>query len=574
LDYTVIVDEINKGNWEAASVLLENADAADDYVSILKASVYEHYEKYGKMFEHISAGLKYNGANYELYVMLGNYYMPSNINRAYLCYENALFYCDNEDDCAFISGRMNEIKENVSVKPCSIVIVSYNNKQIMQDCIESIRKNNINSSYELVVVDNASSDGVCEWLKEQEDIILIENKDNKGFGYACNQGVKAAAPENDIFFLNNDTVVMPNSIFWLRMGLYDNERNGAVGCMSNYVANGQMISEKLESIEDYYTYALNNNVPMENAYELKVWLSGFAMLIARHAMDITGCFDLCYGSGYYEDDDLGIRIQMAGYRSVLCRNSFIFHYGNKSFGRECAVKQCQVNREVFRKKWGFNAEDYTYPRNDLIALIDEDKNDDKRLPIRVLDIGCGWGATLSRIKYSYPDALVKGIEKNGRIAHIGANSFDIIHGDIENMELPFEKGYFDYIILTDTLTQVYSPEKVLSKIKPYLSSGGKLICSIPNIMHASVILPLLKGNFDYKDEGVLDKKNIRFFTLQTIYQLLTQEGYKVEAASGIREDESVIAQNKELADEIHNLMDKSCADLLYIYQFTIKAQAE
>ncbi len=61
---------------------------------------------------------------------------------------------------------------------------------------------------ELIVVD----DGICEWLEKQNDIILIKNKDNKGFGAASNQGIKAAAPDNDIFLLNNDTIVVPNSI--------------------------------------------------------------------------------------------------------------------------------------------------------------------------------------------------------------------------------------------------------------------------------------------------------------------------------------------------------------------------
>jgi GT2 family glycosyltransferase len=475
MKYPDIEEEINKGNWGKAFDLSKYMEVTDDYTAILKASVYEHYEKYDEMFQSIRTGLLYNGFNYELYVMLGNYYLTSNLNKAFLCYENALFYCGNEADKMGIAECMNSIRGKVSVRPFSIVIVSYNNQQIMQDCIESIRKYNLRTSYELVVVDNASTDGVCEWLKGQEDIILIQNKDNKGFGYGCNQGVKASSFDNDIFFLNNDTVVMPNAIFWMRMGLYDNDRNGAVGCMTSSNGTYQTISKRFNTLEEYYTCALKNNIPKKNAYEYVTRLSGFAMLISRPVLDVTGLFDLRYGSGYYEDDDLGIRVLLAGYRNVLCRNSFIYHYGSRSFGRETTIKLSARNREIFKQKWGFDINYYSYPKFEIINLIREDMKD-MASPIHVLEVGCGCGAALMAIKYLYPNAVVKGIEPNGLLARIGGVSLDIIKGDIETFEVPYEKEYFDYIIYTDDLKHPQYPEKVIQKMKGYLKHGGRFAC--------------------------------------------------------------------------------------------------
>lgn len=139
--------------------------------------------KWQESFDVIRAGLKDNYNDYELYFALGEYYLKDNIDKAYLCYENALFYCDNKDDRAYISGVMSEISScGIKVKPLSIVIVSYNSKDVMKACIKSIRINNISSSYEIVVVDNASTDGVTEWLESQNDITLIKNQDNKESG--------------------------------------------------------------------------------------------------------------------------------------------------------------------------------------------------------------------------------------------------------------------------------------------------------------------------------------------------------------------------------------------------------
>ncbi len=92
---------------------------------------------------------------------------------------------------------------------------------------------------QIIVVDNASEDGSVEWLRGQKDILLIENQENRGFPAGCNQGIAAADADADIFLLNNDTILPENALFWLRMGLYESEKNGAVGSVSNCVGNHQ-----------------------------------------------------------------------------------------------------------------------------------------------------------------------------------------------------------------------------------------------------------------------------------------------------------------------------------------------
>lgn len=483
--------------------------------------------KWQESFDVIRAGLKDNYNDYELYFALGEYYLKDNIDKAYLCYENALFYCDNKDDRAYISGVMSEISScGIKVKPLSIVIVSYNSKDVMKACIKSIRINNISSSYEIVVVDNASTDGVTEWLESQNDITLIKNQDNKGFGAACNQGIKASSPDYDIFLLNNDTVVSPNAIFWMRMGLYENDRIGATSCMSN---NGgfQNITEVFDSVSEYIYYATKNNIPEYYPYENKVWLAGFAVIIKRDVLDQIGLLDLRYGKGYYEDDDIGIRIQKAGYQCIVCHNSFIFHCGSFSFNNDVEEKNrlSRNNRKVFKEKWGFDIDYYSKSRNEIIQFI----KDDEDKPIHVLEIGCGCGATLAKIKYLWPHAEVKGIELIGAVADIGANNLDIIQGNIEEMDaLPYRDDYFDYVIFADVLEHLREPQKVLEKIRRYMKNDAALIVSVPNFMNITVMLPLLRGNLEYADEGILGKTHLKMFTMKSCVEMLTQAGYSAE----------------------------------------------
>lgn len=194
-------------------------------------------------FYWITEGLKYNIKNYELYLLLGHYYETKNIAQAWLFYENAEFYCNNDTDFTIISEFKNNIKTSLKkpVQKVSIIILSYNKLEMTKACIESIRENNLPSSYDLIVVDNASDDGSKEWLEKQDDIKLICNKKNMGFPYGCNQGIEISNPETDIFLLNNDTIIAPGSVFWLRMGLYSGNYVGATSSVSNRVSNDQNV---------------------------------------------------------------------------------------------------------------------------------------------------------------------------------------------------------------------------------------------------------------------------------------------------------------------------------------------
>ncbi|MBQ7557356.1 MAG: glycosyltransferase, partial [Lachnospiraceae bacterium] len=107
-----------------------------------------------------------------------------------------------------------------SLPPFSIIILNRNCRRELAECIQSIRDTVSSPDYEIIVVDNASNDGAREWLREQRDVRLIENSVNKSFSEGNNQGIRAAAPGNDVMLLNNDTVLFPGAIDALRRGLY------------------------------------------------------------------------------------------------------------------------------------------------------------------------------------------------------------------------------------------------------------------------------------------------------------------------------------------------------------------
>lgn len=383
------------------------------------------------------------------------------------------------------------MKKRIDIPPMAIVIVSYNNKDLTISCIESIRANNDRESYKIIVVDNASTDGIAKWLSEQDDITLIINKENKGFPYACNQGIVAADSGADILLLNNDTIVPENALLWLREGLYSDERVGATGSISNNVVNYQQVPEKFETLDEWMEFAKQNNVEMDYPYERKGWLVGFAMLIKRTAInkvlsaegkendEIPEVLDCRFSPSNYEDNDLSIRLLKNGYELLLCKNSFIYHYGGKSFEKhgDNYIKLLLKNQEKLKDKYGIDYVPYSYIETALTDMIRTLKDD-----FFAMEIGCRLGATLARIKSKYPHCNVTGVEKNDKLVELASRVTDVKCGDILNIDI-LASGYeerFDYVILDRMLKNDINYREILQKAKECAKIGGELLLSIDN----------------------------------------------------------------------------------------------
>lgn len=468
-----------------------------------------------------------------LYQSLGKKYKSSNINQAYLCYENALYYYAKEhgQTDAFVQKCQAELEylkkhPQFAVQKTAIIILSYNNADVTKACINSIRKNNSPDTYELIVVDNASSDGIQEWLKIQEDIKFIENKENRGFPYGCNQGIAAADADADILLLNNDTVVPENAVFWLRMGLYENEKTGAAGSVSNNAVNYQQVPEQFDTMEQWMDFARNNNVPMEHPYERKGWLVGFAMLIKRTALEevmrkengnvqgtVREVLDHRFTPGNFEDNDLSIRLLLTGYHLLLVRNSFIFHYGSKAF-KAIPEKFRQLlitNREKLKEKYGIDLISYSYVESALMDMINAKEN------IRVLEVGCKMGATLARIESIYPKAEVLGLEKNKLLSQLAAGVANVRNQDFLEVAVQDDQK-FD-IIIFDEVLRLESAEEILKKAKHCLRMKGKILISLQNAQ-------CIKGTLNGKNEEQSKYKKQRF-KLDDIIALCNKCGLQI-----------------------------------------------
>lgn len=230
----------------------------------------------------------------------------------------------------------------------SIVIPTYNGLLLLREAIESIRRHTT-ERYEIIVVDNGSTDGTIDYLR-QHNIIFISLPNNKGFPVACNWGLKLARGDY-ILLLNNDVLVTDGWLGKLLRVFTNDNSIGIVGPMSNYVSGKQ----QMEMTGSYTEAAARLSMDAENQYEQVNRVIGFCMLFTSELMNRIGLLDEQFSPGHFEDDDYCYRARLAGYRILIVKDAFVFHHGSASFIRENQeeiIKLLARNRAIFVDKWG------------------------------------------------------------------------------------------------------------------------------------------------------------------------------------------------------------------------------
>ena len=366
--------------------------------------------------------LKYlDSDTYKTYEKLGDDFSTVNLDQSYLCYENAAFLCNDPDSFKrIISKKENLTKSgNVNVNKTAIIIISYNNKAFTKSCLESIYTNCNPDSCTVMIFDNGSTDGSQEWLsswgKSHDEAVVILNDTNLGFGGGNNACCCYLPDGYDVFYLNNDTRIPANALFWMRMALYSSEDIGGVGAVQNYAKGDQLEDVYFDLPEQYVEYGAKHNIYEPDPYEEQSKICGFAMLISREMYDKTGGFDEQFNPGFLEDDDLSLQIRSAGKKLILCQNAFIYHAGSQSFRKRDDINELfKINREKCTLKWGFDPTLFAAMSENEYAFILslKRKGYTKDSRFSLVHIGCGCGNMLGHIHYLYPNAMLSGVEKN------------------------------------------------------------------------------------------------------------------------------------------------------------------
>ena len=236
----------------------------------------------------------------------------------------------------------------------AVVIPLHNQLHYTRLCLESIASHT-RHDIQLIVIDNASSDGTAEYLAALDDVTVIRNTTNLGCARAWNQGLKAACGAEWIVILNNDVIVSPG---WLT-GLLEAATHWQLDIVCPAIREGGCH-------RDLTAYSADFVARMHSAIRRGAGL-GICFMVHRRVFADIGGFDEAFHIAQYEDADFFLRARRAHYSIGTVGRSFLHHFGaitQRSLSRSHpATPYASKNRAHFIRKWKRNDWEWAWSRN-------------------------------------------------------------------------------------------------------------------------------------------------------------------------------------------------------------------
>jgi GT2 family glycosyltransferase len=271
-----------------------------------------------------------------------------------------------------VQSKVNERSSEGGDPTLSIVLVCWNNRAYLGPCLESLYQSKMKCTFDIVVVDNGSTDGTPEMLAEKyPEVIIIQNAGNVGLGKASNQGIEATRGRY-ILLLNNDTIVNGESFDAMAEFLDNNSRAAAVGGkLLNPDGSIQACYNDFPTLHEEFFVATRLGELWRPGYpavmqagEIKSvdWLGSACLLLRRSALDQVGLLDESYFI-YGDETDLQYRLKKARWEVYYLPQVSTIHFGGRSMDR------WRRRKMVYRGKLLFYRKHYGAIRTFLLRLL-------------------------------------------------------------------------------------------------------------------------------------------------------------------------------------------------------------
>jgi GT2 family glycosyltransferase len=346
---------------------------------------------------------------------------------------DAIQTCLSENDRRLVEARIAFARNNTwesrsgqiqnEIVRCypkaSLIILTYNNLSLTQQCLESIIDDTIYPNFEIVVVDNCSTDNTPQYLqdfsKQHSNVRVILNDSNRGFSAGMNQGIQAGDGDY-VVLMNNDIVVTPGWLGRLLHHLENDHEIGMIGPVTNATGNEACIETSYQSMDEMREFARKMTHAHKDVYPLREFAM-FCVAMRRSLVNQLGLLDERFTVGMFEDDDYAMRIRQEGYKILCAQDVFIHHHNLASFKAlpvETYVNIYKQNRVKFDEKWQTQWKEpkvlpqaillNTYQQLGLILNTHQDRKGVVIFPPTI-----GWSITL----FQRPHQLARAFAKMG-----------------------------------------------------------------------------------------------------------------------------------------------------------------
>ncbi len=380
--------------------------------------------------------------------------------------------------------------DSSDVPKCTVAVLAYNRLHKTKYCVECILNYTKDVDYELLLIDNGSGDGTLEYFQSVEHgnkkVLHITN--NIGSGYAW-KAARNNFSGKYLVIVSNDIYVTKNWLSNLLKCYESDPKIGFVEPVSSNVSNYQQVNLEYADRDEMQQKAAEYNQSNPLLWDERMRLISLIGIYSRPVLDIVGINDAAFLHDFTEDD-LAARLRRAGYKLMLCRDTWVCHdhdYSNLEDKDAVSFRaSLDYGRAAFKEKYhGLDAwDDILNMEFGLLTKLETYAFPDGELRALVVDGRCGSPALevrnhLKRRKLN--DVKIYAFTTQAKyFAELQTVADDVKCDRIDFIEAHYDNGIFDVVALCEPVNVYPEPAELIPKIAQKLKPGGIVLYKLRN----------------------------------------------------------------------------------------------
>lgn len=523
--------------------------------------------------------------------------------KAYYTYEKLEELCDNSEEKKELIKRMDEIcfknqqiiekntdnnvgaefgdniytaRKNVvqameddNIPLVDVCIQAYNNlEKYTKTCVECVLKYTKNINYRLILIDNGSNDGTFEYFKsiKHPNKKIVRVTKNLGSAYGANQ-IYLNYNASYMVYVPNDLFVTENWLSNMLTCAMSDEKIGMVVPACDNVPNQQSINLDYKDFDDMQRKACKYNKSDSRMWEERIRLVTLGTLFKKECLDVIGFFD--YGFFHeFSDDDITFRVRRAGYKAVLCKDTFVSHAGTgNDRGAELSKMTFEAGRKIFNEKYNGIDSWEDGDRDPAIVSITSSENKSSLDGMKILGIDTGCGQKILDVKNKLRNngifnTYLSAFSTEARFfSDLNTVCKEVNVDKIDTICSYYDSCYFDYIVIGKYINEYENPYRVVKNATRLLKSTGQLIIKIGNTDDFITLLKILGFNFN------VESSKARRLNYDDLNEYLKQNNCIIDNIIGVNYD--FIDSISGKIDDIVKFLDDNARNKAFVKEYVV-----
>lgn len=460
----------------------------------------------------------------------------------------------NKDQADYINqlSKLEKQDTNHEFKyDVSVVVLFYNNKKMTEECLDSIEKHTKNINYELITINNGSDQETTEWaqsLPHKKKVYFKHNMSGIALGTFMDCAWQVTEGKYTVF-VSNDVIVTEN---WLSNLLKCIESDSSI-CwavpLCNSLSNLQTISVNYKNMDEMQSFAKDFNVSDNRKWEERARLFPFLGIMRPEVIEKMNIFFTPYFSyDMFADDDASVRLRRAGYKQILCKDTFVHHYGSATIKEE-QYDVMDKGRKQFYDKYKVDAWESLGTDNiffsNLIVKANECTN--------ILTINPRFGETTLAIKNKIKscggkEICIDAITDDKRYIK-DCEVLAVNFGMIEDLDEIAAGKKYDYVLYNGNVEEYNTQLNALFlNVKKYLKQNGIMLLACKNpyyYVNGFKMMQLDNINESYHNDPISNLVK-KFISIKTLEKELQSCGYQIIRCINVADEDTLPKYTGEL----------------------------